>query len=141
MLSNLDGNIVKTVWHKDFFNVCKNRLSEDEYQTMINELNKIIEKSVETKSDVIVSSFIPGKDWSNTIWDPIYSKACIFHEEHSAQFFGLLVCNVLIDRKEKWYFLKQDIARGMIYFKEKNKEKIKEDDLKSSINDLKNRFN
>jgi hypothetical protein len=37
--------------------------------------------------------------------------------------------------------LKQDIARGMIYFKDKNKEKVKEEDLKSSIDDLKNRFN
>ena len=100
MLSSIDGNNVKTVWHKKFFDASKSRLSDSEYQAIIDELNRIIQKSVDEKTNVVVSSFIPGSDWSDTVWEPIYSKACGYDEEYSAQFFGLLVCQALIDRKE-----------------------------------------
>ena len=122
MLKSIDGNIVKTVWYKQFFNASKERLSKQEYQAMIDELNDIVQRSIDEKSDIVVSSFIPGSDWSDTVWEPIYSKACGYDEEYAAQFFGLLVCQVLIDREEVWYFIKQDIARGMIYFREKTKK-------------------
>ena len=110
MLSSIEDNIVNTVWHKKFFDASKNWLSDDEYQAMIDELNRIVQNSIDDNSDIIVSSFIPGSDWSGTVWDPIYTKACGFDFDHSAQFFGLLVCQVLIDRKETWYFIKQDVA-------------------------------
>jgi hypothetical protein len=45
----------------------------------------------------------------------IYSKACGYDEEYSAQFFGLLLCQVIIDREKIWFFLKQDVARDDIF--------------------------
>ena len=144
MLSSIEDNIVNTVWHKKFFDASKNWLSDDEYQAMIDELNRIVQNSIDDNSDIIVSSFIPGSDWSGTVWDPIYTKACGFDFDHSAQFFGLLVCQVLIDRKETWYFIKQDVARGMIYFRpqEKPVENKVEPEIKitASFDDLKNSF-
>ena len=146
MLSSINESSVNTVWHKDFFDICKSRLNEKEMGLMVNELNKVVDESIENNADVVVSSFIPGSNWTNTVWDPIYSKACLYHEEHSAQFFGLLVCQVLIDRKEKWYFIKQDVAKGMIYFKKRkevsNEIKIDDKNIKlHSLDDLKNKFN
>ncbi len=123
MLSNINGNIVKNVWHKKFFNVSKGWLSGDEYQKMIDELNNVVQKNIDDGTDIVVSSFIPGSDWRGTVWDPIYTKACGFDFDHSAQFFGLLVCKVLIDRDETWYYIKQDVAKGMIYFRPKSKNK------------------
>lgn len=146
MLSNIDGNLVKTVWHEKFYDACKSRLSDDEFNQIIDELNNIVKSNIENKDGVVVSSFIPGSDWSDTVWDPIYSKACIYDEEHSAQFFGLLVCQVLIDSDDIWYFLKQDIARGMIYFRKKEVSEIKQENLEVkvkltvSLDDLKNKF-
>ena len=145
MLSSIGCDFVKTVWHKPFFDASKSRLSLEEYQLMIGELNKIVQNSIDTKSDIVVAGFIPGKDWTGTVWDPIYSKACGHDEEHSAQFFGLLVCQVLIDREETWYFLKQEVtAKGMIYFKEKEKSEksIEEIEIKvmASFDDLKNKI-
>jgi len=148
MLSSIDGNIVRTVWHKDFYDNCKSRLSDNEYVAMTDELNKIVKKKRKDKSDIVVSSFIPGSDWSDTVWDPIYTKACGKDEEYSAKFFGLLVCQVLIDREETWFFIKQDIARGMIYFKENEANLLKETDTETiteekpvaSFDDLKNKI-
>ncbi len=120
MLSSINGDIVKKVWHKKFFDVSKSWLSEDEYQAMTEELNRIVQKSIDNGEDIVVSSFIPGSDWSGTVWDPIYTKACGFDFDHAAQFFGLLVCQVLMEREETWYYIKQETAaRGMIYFRPK----------------------
>ena len=94
MLSSIEGNIVNTVWHKKFFDASKSWLSDDEYQAMIDELNRIVQNNIDNNSDIVVSSFIPGSDWSGTVWDPIYTKACGFDSDYSAQFFGLLVCQV-----------------------------------------------
>ena len=46
MLCNLDGHRVKTVWHKDFFEVSKAKLSQKEYQDMIDELNLIVDNTL-----------------------------------------------------------------------------------------------
>lgn len=144
MLSSINYDLVKTVWHKPFFDASKSRLTLEAYQLMVDELNKIVQNSIDTKSDIVVSSFIPGSDWSGTVWDPIYSKACGNDEEYSAKFFGLLVCQVLIDREETWYFIKQDVARSMIYFKakEKSEKPIEEAVIKviASLDDLKSKL-
>ena len=143
MLSSINYDFVNTVWHKAFFDASKSRLSNEEYESMVDELNNIIQKSIDDNSDIVVSSFIPGHDWSNTIWDAIYSKACGCDEEYSAQFFGLLLCQVLIDREETWFFIKQDVARGMIYFREKEvTEETEESEIKVTVSfdDLNNKF-
>lgn len=126
MLSSIESKKVKTVWHKKFFDACKSRLLDEEYQAMIDELHRIIQKSVDKQENVVVSSFIPGSNWSGTVWDPIYNKACTYDEGYSAQFFGLLVCQALIERPETWYFIKQETAaKGMTYFmSEKDKKKV-----------------
>ena len=146
MLSSIDMNMVNTVWYKKFFDASKSYLSDDEYQAMIDELNRIVQKSIDDNSDIVVSSFIPGSDWCGTVWDPIYTKACGFDFDYSAQFFGLLVCQVLMDRVETWFFIKQDVARGMIYFREKEKVESKQENEEvevkttASFDDLKNKF-
>ena len=144
MLSSINYDFVNTVWYKAFFDASKSRLLDEEYKAMTDELNIIVQKSIDDNSDIVVSSFIPGSDWSNTVWDPIYSKACGYDEEFSAQFFGLLLCQVLIDREETWFFIKQDVARGMIYFREKEVNEIKEEvaEVKATVSfdDLKNKF-
>ena len=145
MLSSIEDNIVNTVWHKKFFDASKYWLSDNEYQAMIDELNRVIQGKLDNKEQVVVPSFIPGSDWSDTVWDPIYTKACGFDFDYSAQFFGLLVCQVLIDREETWYFIKQEVAaRGMIYFRpqEKPTENQLEPEIKvtASFDDFKNKF-
>ncbi len=145
MLSSIESNVINTVWYKKFFDASKSWLSDDEYQAMIDELNRIVQNSIDDNSDIVVSSFIPGSDWSGTVWNPIYTKACGFDFDHAAQFFGLLVCQVLIDREEEWYFIKQETAaRGMIYFRSQEKpiENQEEPEIKitASFDDLRNRF-
>ena len=74
MLSSINYDFVKTVWHKPFFDASRSRLSDEEY---------------------------------------------------SAQFFRLLLCQILRDREETWSFIKQDVI---------------EEKITVSFDDLKNKF-
>jgi hypothetical protein len=69
---------------------------------------------------VDTSSWIPGADWTGTVFQPIY-EACGEDENAAALFFGLLVWQVVMDREDCWSFgryEKEGIPiRGMTYFR------------------------
>lgn len=57
--------------------------------------------------EVDTSSWIPGADWRGTPFQPIY-VACHSHEEDAARFFGLIVWQVVMDRRDCWSFGRYD---------------------------------
>jgi len=73
----------------------------------------------------LCSSFIPGPDWTNTPYQPIYDAMCERYGEEPAWnqsrlFFGLLVKDVMIRRPEHWLCNKvperEEIEKGTNYF-------------------------
>ena len=66
-------------------------------------MNEIVETSLVNIENILVSSHIPGSKWEGTL-APVYYDACTRDYDHSAMFFGLLVCHILINHPEKWYF-------------------------------------
>ncbi len=70
--------------------------------------------------EVDTSSWIPGSDWTGTIFQPIY-HACGEDEVTAGLFFGLLVWQVVMDREDCWSFgryEKEGIPiRGLTYFR------------------------
>ena len=70
--------------------------------------------------EVDTSSWIPGSDWTGTVFEAVY-YACGENPEVAALFFGLLVWQVVMDREDCWSFgryEKEGIPiRGMTYFR------------------------
>ena len=70
--------------------------------------------------EVDTSSWIPGSDWTGSVFEPVYI-ACNFDEVASALFFGLLVWQVLMDREDCWSFGRYEKSgvpiKGMTYFR------------------------
>ncbi len=70
--------------------------------------------------EVDTSSWIPGSDWTGTVFQPIF-HACGEDETAAALFFGLLVWQVVMDREDCWSFgryEKEGIPiRGLTYFR------------------------
>jgi len=70
--------------------------------------------------EVDTSSWIPGSDWTGTVFQPIY-EACGEDPSAAALFFGLLVWQVVMDREDCWSFGRYDKEgipiRGMTYFR------------------------
>jgi hypothetical protein len=117
MLFSIESNSEMThIPHHRDFDRWKVRLSSAEYQAITDELNSRIEGT-----EIQTSSWMPGSDWSSTVFQPIYEKACDFSETTSALFFGLIVWSVFMCRPEWWAFGRYEKdgipISGMTYFK------------------------
>jgi hypothetical protein len=70
--------------------------------------------------EVDTSSWIPGADWTGTVFEPIY-YACGENPDVAALFFGLLVWQVVMDRDDCWSFGRYEKEgtpiRGITYFR------------------------
>lgn len=121
MLRNINETIVDEVWHHDYFEICKKRLSTEAYTNMLNLVHSFIDNTKEVKEKLVVKKIIPKRDWRHTIWNDAYTQACSSDDCYSAQFVGLLVLQELIKREDTWYFIKRDVASNMIYF---NRDKV-----------------
>ena len=97
------------------FKKWRDRLSEADYDRAVQGIR---EKC--NGKGFVVSSFLPGADWTNTEFQPLY-EACHKNEQHAAWFFGLIVWQTMIDDTvHDWVFLPPDKEGndviGMQYF-------------------------
>jgi hypothetical protein len=117
MLYSIDsGSYITSIPHKKDFERWRSRLTDSEYRTITEELNRRIDGS-----EIQTSSWIPGKDWSITVFAPIYDGACLQDEQVSAKFFGLILWHVMMEHPDTWAFgryAKEAIPiEGLTYFK------------------------
>jgi len=104
MLFNLDGVEIKDIprSRRRDFAAWVQSLSPADYQAVAD----AISQHADTR-DVFVSSHIPGKDWTGTVYESLY-HACRLEQDHAAFFFGLIVWKTMIDREDGWYFKPSD---------------------------------
>lgn len=112
------GKKVTHIPHENSFNTWKNRLSPQEFDDILIELDKKIDGD-----EIHTSSWMPGNDWVDTVYFPIYQQACGNNKTDSGLFFGLIVWYVFQSRSDEWYFgrFEKDGTpiNGMTYFKKK----------------------
>lgn len=91
------------------------RVDANAYTTISIELNDRFQGR-----EVDTSSWIPGADWRDTPFQPIY-EACNHDEVASGLFFGLIVWDVVVQREDCWSFGRYEKdgvpIRGMTYFR------------------------
>ena len=117
MLYAVDSqSYVTTVPHSSDFDTWRKRLSDGEYDALVAELRSRIECD-----EIHTSSWIPGADWTGTVFQPIYEKACGHNPEAAAKFFGLVLWSVLLEDGDVWGFGRYEKngvpIEGMTYFK------------------------
>ena len=100
MLYSIDtGKYVNKVPHKAEFDKWMRNLSAADYQAIADELNSRIDGN-----DINTAGWIPGHDWTGTVYEPIYN-ACNKNVMQSGLFFGLIVFDLLMRRDDKvWGF-------------------------------------
>lgn len=119
MLYSIDsGEIIKEIPHKKDYLRWRSRLTEAEYQAIVDELNSRIDGG-----EIHTSSWIPGDDWAGSVFDPIYQKACDQNPSESGLCFGLFLWVVLHEHDETWAFGRYEKdgipINGLTYFKVK----------------------
>lgn len=112
MLYNLNRKIIHKIPHGTDYNRWRDRLSNDNYHAIMNKLEEIL-----NSDNVLVSSYIPGNDWTGTVFDPIYNEACNRNIRHSALFFGLLMWEAVMKHPDNWSFIKSGNVQGLTYFR------------------------
>jgi len=117
MLYNIDKKqYMDFIPYEDDFNTWRRRITEDEYNRIFDELNTRIEGD-----EIHTSSWIPGSDWSGTVFEPIYEKACRQDIDASAKFFGLILWEVIRRRDDVWSYGRYEKngipIKGLTYFK------------------------
>jgi len=120
MLYNLDDIEVTKLPHKQTFDLHRSNLSDADYEAAAAAINAYVDSA----GDCFISSYIPGENWTNTPYQPLYI-ACNQSEEQSALFFGLIVWKVMMERQDDWYFKPADKEAedilGMTYFRREPK--------------------
>jgi len=98
------------------FDALMERLSSSEYDAICDALIRHFQdKEVDT------SSWIPGNNWTGTVYEPIHN-ACNGSIEESGKFFGLILFDLLMKYEDVvWGFLKAEKdgapLRGTTYFR------------------------
>ncbi len=111
-----EGKRIEFIPHEKDFRIWRSRLTDSEYQAIVDELNSRI-----NKDEVHTSGWIPGSDWTGTVYKPIYSKACLGDETQAGLCFGLFLWVVMMERPEWWscgHYEKDGIPiKSLTYFR------------------------
>src|SRR6266498_1627896 len=84
--------------HEREYSAWRRYLADEDYEQICGALRKYIEGR-----DVLTSSWIPGGDWQQTEFQPIY-VAVGEDWERAALFFGLIVWDVMMHHRYAWSF-------------------------------------
>jgi hypothetical protein len=93
------GMVVDTIPFRDKFDILRGRLSDAEFDAMITRINELIDES---GAEIATAGWLPGSDWTGTVFQPIYTKAAREDFDRSAMFFGQLVWYTVMNRPERW---------------------------------------
>ena len=117
MLYSIDsGKKITRIPYLQDYKRWRSRLTDTEYDAIYKELMIQI-----SGSKIKTSSWIPGSDWTGTVYQPIYDKACDQDVNASAKFFGLIVWHVFMEHDEWWSFGRFQLGNipidGLTYFR------------------------
>jgi hypothetical protein len=98
MLYDLSEKPMTGIPHRDEYDMWMRNLSPVDHAAVVAAVNAHIDPL-----DWFVSSFVPGKDWTNTVYEPLY-HACHQNMVYAGLFFGLIVWQAVIGRDDEWFF-------------------------------------
>ena len=119
MLFTIDGKEIPGIPRRREadFNAWQKNLANSDYEAVVEAINEYVNAVPQDKP--FVSSYIPGHDWTDTVYQPLYI-ACGRSIEQSGWFFGLIVWQAMIDHEEDWVFKpadKDDDILGTTYWR------------------------
>lgn len=121
MLYSVDSDKpITRIPHAREYRDWKSKMSQAEINTIFEALNARFDSN-----EIETSSWIPGSDWTGTVFLPIYEKACNRNPNAAALCFGLMVWEALMRHPAAWGFGRYEKdgipIRGMTYFRLHNR--------------------
>lgn len=107
---------INRIPHRMEYNTWMSRLTTQQIEIIKEEILRRI-----SGDEVATAGWIPGSDWSNIPFQPIYETACRRDEEAAGKCFGLLVWVTLMEHGDCWGFGRYKLnnlpIESMTYFK------------------------
>ena len=85
--------------HEAEFNLWRSRLTSNQVDAIRSELRNRIDGD-----EIHTAGWMPGNDWTGTVWEHIYTDACQYNVELSGYCFGLFVWQEIQEHPEAWSF-------------------------------------
>ncbi len=100
MLIDIDTDrpITRLPFAKEF-DILRERLTADEFGAAVARINELIDAA---GAEIATAGWLPGRDWTGTPFEPIYTKGTASNYDMAARMFGLLVWYVVMQRPERW---------------------------------------
>lgn len=93
----MSGKQITHVPYADEYRRYMAAMDPDEIAAIKGALNDMIEGT-----EIQTAGWMPGSDWTGTVFEPIYFKAANQSYSASAKCFGLMVWEVFMERPERW---------------------------------------
>lgn len=118
MLYSLDtSDYISDVPHRREYELWRSMVPSKQFQEICDHLDSLV-----AGNEIHTSSWIPGSDWTGTIYQPLYDA--LQDERQAAMFFGLILWDVIMRRPDVWAFGRYEKngipIEGMTYFKLEN---------------------
>ena len=97
LIDMMSGKTINAVPYGQEFRDFMSRMSGQEIIAIKTRLNEMIDGD-----EIHTAGWMPGNDWTETPFEPIYFKAARQSYEASARCFGLMVWEVFMERPERW---------------------------------------
>ena len=102
--------------HEAEFEMWRSRLTTDQIAAIHQRLHALIDRD-----KIHTAGWMPGNDWTGTVWEPIYKTACRGDVHASGLCFGLFVWEVMRDHPDAWSFGRYEKdgipIRSLTYFR------------------------
>ena len=97
LIEMMTGHAVTTVPYAKEYSAFLAKMTSSEITAIIIELNSKIDGT-----EIQTAGWMPGNDWTGTVFQPIYEKAAKRDSSAAARSFGLMVWEVFMNRPEIW---------------------------------------
>jgi len=93
----MSGKPIGRVPYENEYRRFMSRMTADEIDGIKQRLNEMIDGT-----EIQTAGWMPGHDWTDTPFQPIYEKAARYNVDVAARCFGLMVWEVFMERPETW---------------------------------------
>lgn len=116
--------VVRMPFDRDFQRLA-GRIAPRDMAAIRSKLDRIFDEG-----GIQTAGWIPGSDWTDKVWSPIYLDGARQDRDLSAKLFGLIVFRSVMDREDKWItgrFEKDGIPIGSrTYFRSGNEAALRD---------------
>lgn len=97
LVDMMTGKLVTSVPYASEYRLFMSRLSQGEIRSIKAVLNAKIDGT-----EIQTAGWMPGNNWEDTPFQPIYERAARRDFNAAARCFGLIVWEVFMERPERW---------------------------------------